>query len=242
MPLLIGTKRALLRGAKTYTDKVLSYGPIAYWPLNESAGSVARCYIKSAQNGAYTGVALGQTGIGDGNFCPSFDGAGDVVNVYSTTLRDAFSSAVGTLSLWAQMANVGVWTDGAARWSTIIRADAQNYVQLRKSSINNVLDWYYVANNVVELVQKAAVSETGWMHLAIIWDKAADQMKAYYAGAQEGATQTTLGVWAGSPSATQTCIGAGNAGGVGSWNGKIAHTAVYDYALDAVAIADLATV
>ena len=29
--------------AETYIEKILSYGPIAYWPLNESSGTTAYC-------------------------------------------------------------------------------------------------------------------------------------------------------------------------------------------------------
>ena len=60
--------------------KVLDYRPIAYWPQWESAGSAARCLVNTAQNGAYTGVTLGQPGAVDGDLCPYYDGANDYTN------------------------------------------------------------------------------------------------------------------------------------------------------------------
>ena len=57
-------------GGATYYKKVLATEPanlLAYWPLNEGSGSVAdNLEGTAARDGAYTGVTLGQAGIGDG--------------------------------------------------------------------------------------------------------------------------------------------------------------------------------
>ena len=42
-------------------------------------------------DGAYTGVTLGQDGIGDGNTCPLFDGANDFLDFYSAGFSSAFN-------------------------------------------------------------------------------------------------------------------------------------------------------
>ncbi len=51
---------------RQYFRKVLSHRPIAYWPLWEASGSVAFDLAGNALHGAYTGVTLGQVGVGDG--------------------------------------------------------------------------------------------------------------------------------------------------------------------------------
>ena len=55
---LLSTRRALLGGSGGYNEKVLRTGPIAYWPQDETSGTVARCLVNPAQNGTYTGVTL----------------------------------------------------------------------------------------------------------------------------------------------------------------------------------------
>ncbi len=113
-----------------YAHKVLATDQphlLAYWPLSEVAGSVAYDFSGNARHGAYTGVTLGKTGIGDGDTCPFFDGANDFVNIYSVSLRDAFNGAEGTAMIWAKVFNVGVWTDGAYRNTLHLHTDGSTY-------------------------------------------------------------------------------------------------------------------
>ena len=61
MGLLLSTRRALIGSvAPTYMDKVLSYNPLVYFPMNETAGLTAVNYgsLGTAANGTYTGVTL----------------------------------------------------------------------------------------------------------------------------------------------------------------------------------------
>ena len=238
----LGTQRQFVQ----YHQKVLSYDPIAYWPLDEKQGTVAYDWVSGrvagAQNGAYTGVTLGQPGIGDGRTSPLFDGANDYVNVYSTTFRDAFNGAEGTLMAWAKVSGVGVWTDTVLRYISAIYIDASNYVLVRKATVANKLEWIYVAGGINETVSKTPISETGWMCLGLTWSKTADKMIVYYNGVQEGVTQTGLGTWAGNPAAAYTCIGSLNTTPLYTWNGYEAHVAVFGSALPPAAMLDLATV
>ena len=64
----LGQDAAGLAAVLLYSEKVLALSPIAYWPLWEAAGAVAEDISGNGFDGAYTGVTLGQTGIGDGNF------------------------------------------------------------------------------------------------------------------------------------------------------------------------------
>src|SRR3989304_2278838 len=96
--------KAILRGAgRDYYRKVLDTQPanlLAYWMQAEGAGAVALDTSGNSRTGAYTGVDLGQAGIGDGKTCPWFDGASDRVNIYTTSLRDAFNGAEGAVIVW----------------------------------------------------------------------------------------------------------------------------------------------
>ena len=92
-----GVKIVGLSSVVTYREKVLSYSPIAYWMQAEAAGNDSLCQVDSNQDGTYTGVTLGQPGIGDGNTCPSFDGVNDYNDIYTTSFRDVFSLTEGTI-------------------------------------------------------------------------------------------------------------------------------------------------
>lgn len=232
-----------LMGGGTYADKVLGTGPIAYWPLWEANGTVARCLVNPAQNGTYNSAVntwpVGP-GIGDGNTAPNFDGVNDYVNINTAAFIAAFDGQEGAVHFWAKVSAAGVWTDAAFRNHYELLADGQNYVRIVKSNVNNALNWRYRANNILESVDLVTGAPTTWMQLGISWSKTNDQVIAYYGGAQTGAIQVGLGAWAGA--LVTTIIGASNAIPALVWSGQIAHFAVFDYPASAAIFADLATV
>ncbi|NIV36430.1 MAG: hypothetical protein GWN58_45440 [Anaerolineae bacterium] len=225
-----------------YVAKVLALSPIAYWILGEHLDSTAICQINRNQNGTYTATTLGNAGIGDGQVCPSFDGAASYVDVYSATLDAAFDGAEGTLSIWGKVSDVGVWTDGAGRRLVRLWVDSNNYIQIIRSTVDNRLFYDYKAGGTAKGVAVNGLSETGWMHLAETWSATADEMKAFYNGAQTGATQSGLGAWAGSLDNTMTIIGAESTVPAGLWKGYGAHVALWASVLTPAQIASLASV
>lgn len=218
--------------------QILALSPIAYWPLDDTSGSVATDRSGNGRDGAYANVTLGQPGVGDGRTAAGFNGTSSTVNVQSASLAAAFNGAAGTLVLQAQVSAAGVWTDGANRRIIHIQADASNRIILFKETTND-LRWLYVAGGTSEQVVLAA-TPLGFFQMAITWDKAADQVKAYYNGAQTGATQTTLGTWVGALTAGN--IGSASGGAASFWSGSIAGVALFDRALSAAQIAQLAVV
>ncbi len=230
-----------------YAHKVLAIDQphlLAYWPLSEVAGSVAYDFSGTARHGAYTGVTLGQPGIGDGNTSPLFDGANDFVNIYTVSLRDAFNGSEGTAMIWAKVFNAGVWTDSASRYAMLLRVDVNNWVYSpRRISNNGALRAGYTAGGTQELVTSAGHAELTWLCAAITWSKSAGvngEVKAFLNGAQYGTTQTLLGTWAGALAPTTTVIGATDTVPGGPWYGWLAHPALWDIALTQPQIAPLA--
>lgn len=241
-------KRALLlpwAGGDTsmaYTNKVKALSPIAYWPLAESSGTIIVDESGNGRNGTYTGVDLGQTGIGDGRTCPLFDGVNDVGNVFSASLQGAFNGSEGTIALWAKVSGSGVWTDAATRWCAIFRVDGNNLVGIQRSTTNNRLQVTYIAGATNKTITKDSLTTTNWMHVAITWSKAADQVIMYFGGVQNGATLTVLGTWAGSLATTATNIGARFTTPDQIWDGYLAHVALWTTPLNSTQIASLAVV
>ena len=228
-------------GDESYSERVLLTDPVAYWPLWERSGTVAECLVNSAQDGTYTGVTLANASIPViGTVAPYFDGTNDYVDVYSATLAAAFSGVTGTVMAWAKVNAAAVWTDGTERGILRWSVNAANYIHLAKMAANNTVRWLYRAGGVNSIVNNNALSTTDWMMIVMTWDAAADQMKAYYNGTQEGATQNGLGVWAGGLGVNTTLIGANVNAPNAVWHGWLAHCAIWDKVIDASTIAELA--
>lgn len=233
-------------GAATagYFQKVLATGPLVYFPQWEAAGIVSDELVNS-WDGAYTGVTLGQPGIGDGNTSPWFDGVNDLNNIWTAALVAAFNSGEMTLMVWAQVNAVGVWTDGSFRHVISITVDVNNLTWIRRANINNRLGYEYRAGGVASTVNLNGVAAVDWMHLAITCSVSAPptgEVRAYFNGVQTGATQVGLGAWAGLPIATHTLIGAYNTTPSNIWHGWLAHGAVWTRALAPGEIANLAVI
>lgn len=229
---IFSTRRSLIF-TEEYRDRVLKTDPIGYWVQDEAGGAVSYDMVTQfsggARNGTYVGVTLGQPGIGDGRTAPLFDGALDYNDIYSASLAAAFNGAEGTLMAWARVFNVGVWTDGVLRDIALLFADANNFVVIQKSAVDNRASAQYTASGTVQLRNVALVSPpTVAFPFAITWSALADEVRVYIDGIQQGATMNGLGVWAGVLAATNTTIGAASTAPILVWNGYIAHAAVWD--------------
>lgn len=244
MGLLLSTRRALVGGSGSYNDLVMGTGPIAYWPLDETAGTVARCLVNPAQNGTYSSDVstwpVG-VGIGDGYTALVFDGVNDYVDVFSATLAAALNGDAGTMLAWGQAA-AGAWTDAALRtiFYTIDTLDSNEYVLVRKSNVNNTMQYRYRSGAALQTVTTAGHADTAFVCWGITWDKTADEVKAWKAGAQDGATQNGLGVWAGGVDTAYIGSGAGPPNN--PWHGGLARVILYDRVLPTAEILNLATV
>lgn len=230
----------------SYAAKVLaveSADLIGYWPMWELSGAVADNYEgTAARDGAFTGVTLGQVGIGDGRTCPLFDGANDYCDVYSVGLRDVFDGGEGAMMAWAKVSGAGVWSDATARRVFILRVDPNNRIYFGRATDANTLEFRYEAAGTDEYASVGGQSSTDWMQLAVTWSALADEVKYYLNGAQVGSTKTLLGIWAGLINSNNCVLGAGSATPSAVWDGYAAHGAVWKKPLTAAQILELSTV
>ena len=228
----------MLLGRREHYQRALLLRPIAYFPVWETAGAVAYDIAGSQRNGAHVAVTLAQAGIGDGRTCPLY-GATSYTNIYSASLNAAFTGAECTVGIWSCVSAAGVWTDGAFHTSMHLYVDANNYIILRKSNVNNQYNLDRVGGGVTSPVANVAATTTDWFHVAITISESAGvngEVKAYWNGAQIGATQVALGAWAGNLSNSRCVIGAHTTTPSFSWSGRLAHGRIFNYALSAVQI------
>ncbi len=229
-----------------YTAKVRRTGAaslIGYWPLAEKAGSVGYDASGYGRNGTYTNATLGVAGIGDGGSAVSIAATG-FCNVYSTSLNGAFNNAEGTMAVWVKVSAAGVWTDATLRETFYISADANNEIlPFLRTATNNQITIAYRAGGTLKSVSSTAYGGiTGWLHAAVTWSIAANQMIGYINGVQVGATQTGLGTWSGALGSTRCNIGAQTTTPAQPWSGSLAHAAIWSAPLTAVQIASLASI
>lgn len=227
-----------------YCGKVISLGPIAHWPLYDLSGTVARNSMNTFNtilDGAYTGVTLQQTGIGDGFNSVLFDGLTNFCNVYSVGLNSLFNGAEGSLSGWLAPTAVSL-TDGGTRYAVIIGANAStDYIFFSKGTANNTFTMGRKASNVTKSIT-ATNASSAFAHWVVTWSVSADQVKVYLNASQQGSTLTTLSAFSGALGSSSCVIGAVNLTPSLAWSGNIAHIALWNRVLTPAEITSLATV
>jgi len=224
----------------TYTQKVLTLAPIAYWPMAEPSGTTALDASGNGRTGTYTGVTLGVTGIGDGRTAASFDGATSKNNVFSASLAAAFGSAEGSIILWAKVSAVGVWSDGIVRRFITLQVDANNRAYIEKVAGANTFGINYVAGGTAKNRNRVTTT-VAYFHVTMTWSKSNDRAIMYFNGVQEGATLTALGTWVGTIVNTNTNVGANATTPTSVWSGSLAHAAVFARELTAAEALSAAT-
>ena len=241
------TDIAVLLGRQTYQDKVLSMASgnlIGYWPMDEASGAVAYDKSRQRNNGAYTGVTLGQPGIGDGKTCPLFDGANDFNNIYSAGLNTDFDDDEFTVAGWLKVANAGIWGagDGTNDCAFHIGADwTENYFRILKSSQVNKLQCTYVSDTTSDTVE-ITMSLTTWFHIAATITGTGDAFIGYLNGVKQDTTKTGLGSWVGALEDGKCQVGSQTGSATLAWNGWLANFALWTTPLTAEQIAYLAVV
>lgn len=231
--------RGLSQG-QSYIDKMIGYNPIAYWPYREVSGSQAKDVSGNDYHGGYTGVSLGQPGIGDGNPSPLFDGANDYVDIYSAAFNAAFNGNTGAIVSWAKVSGLGVLTDGIMRHMVTLQT-GDNYFLIRRTTTDNTIQMIRRANSV-NSIRNTYITDADWHHFAITWSLPADKVIVYVDGVQYGTVLTGLQAWSGNLLENWTNVGSYTEIPDRVWDGYIAHLAIFDAPLPATAISDLALV
>lgn len=212
---------------------------IAYWQLAETSGTTIVDSSPTGAGGAYSGsVSLNQSGAGDGSPSVLFSGGFGNLTAGLTALNAAFVNTVGTLFAWCKITNSGIWTDGLVHVVAELGADVNNRVLVFKDTTNGRVTFNHISGGTTKSVNFASSSPLTFFSVGITWDKVADQVKAYFNGAQVGTTQTGLGVWVGSLAAAWTAIANERSTvALDVWSGNLAHVAAWKIALTATEIA-----
>lgn len=207
-----------------YQLEVLSDGPAAYWPLDDSSGStVAKNAVGSGVGTVHGGVTFGEAGVvasDPSQTAALFDGSTGYVSTNYQPTFDAITVEVWAKGLYADFGeNTRVLAAGGAGGSGFdFYADNNSGIYLEQGGTSYKPGWGNVP------------FDGNWHHFALTWD--GSTVVSYTDGVQTGSAAAAHG--------PITCtnplsIGAYSPGG-DFFPGDIAHVAVYPTALSAARI------
>jgi len=211
---------------------ILSFGPIAYWKLDEVSGTVATDASGNARHGAYANSpTLGGT---FGPFvAPTFAAATTQhVNIYSASLAGAYNDATGTMLLFVRASGANPALRNAIRLATTTNNYTARLARNDASSLARRDD----SSGTTQRIGNATTTDS-WGMLAMTWDSGANVIELFVNGVSQG-TEVPAAAWA-DTLATAGCVISGQAttGTVLRWQGQIAHVALFSTVLSAANIA-----
>ena len=215
--------------AGSYDAAVLSYRPISYWRLNETAGSfVAQDYL-AGNDALSTNVTFGvagpvSSGLPSGNTAAAYNGTS---SASSTSVSLANNLARFSMVGWFKMADAPLARSGLFGQNDVLEFGFHNTSSIGIWSPTGG----YLETSIANLVYNQ------WYHLAVVGDGAAFQI--YLDGvlqASGGNVASTYGT-----SSSPFRIGGGgildNSGN--SFNGSLDEVALFNYALSAEDVLNL---
>jgi hypothetical protein len=220
-------------------QRILSTAPsnlLAYWPLSEASGTTITDESGNGRTGTYSGVTLGQPGVGDGRSCPYFDGANDSGNVYSAGLASAWSWTAFSVALWVRLNSEDVWTDGSTRkWFSVFTSGNPDFLMLRRTFLDNKVNVWLRMNGNDYSADVGVGAQLGgdWFHVgfssavggnAYRYINGVEATHTTGVAAPNGAAMTSMSI--SEPAETH--------------HGRLAHVAIWNVQLSAAQMATLA--
>ncbi len=151
-------------------------------------------YSPADNTGTVIGPAWGAaSGVLGGGYV--FDGIDDYINADATV--DDFNGTHGTMMAWFKFSDGSEWSDGESNVIVQMKTDLSSQVVVLNKYLDDTLQFRYRAGgvNLDVFLDVSSRTDTDWTFVAITWDSGADEVKAYFNGAQVGATVTELGTW-----------------------------------------------
>lgn len=218
---------------ETYDDKILGYNPVLFLKLTETSGSTAdNAEGTAGLDGTYVGATLDSVASPiSGDTAPLFDGVNDQVTINAAALDAVFNLAAGGVAGWFRVSGAGVWSDSSIDMGLEFGVDPNNRVRILKDSANDIRVQYKAGGAAKNI--SYTTTTTDWMHVAMTWSVADDEVILYINGVAQGVPATSLGTWSGTLASAYVGL---------AWNGYISRVALFATTPSAADILDMATV
>ena len=235
---------AALQKRTSYQQRIknlLGSSLVAYWPLDELSGTVARDVSGNGRDGTYANVTLGNEGIGDGKTAASFNGSSSKIAIATTPFKAAFNGLEGYCFVWF-MTPSAVQIDGVNRVMIQLQADSNNLLQIKKANSNHTYVVQYKSGGANKQV---TIDASEWsvnpVLVGVAWSKSGDYVRFYYQGKKVGADLTGVGEWAGVLDANNTFLGTNYAGSPNTWSGRLAEIIIGNVPITDAQVSNLYT-
>ena len=243
-------------GSKSYIQKILTPNPgIGYDPSsliqfltqNELTGAISYDHSVEINNGAYTGVTLGQPGVpGTGMTSPFFDGAADYNNGFSAGLAADVDKDELTIGIWGRVNAVGDWTDAVGRELFRLRfTGGSGYLRAYKSGAAGqivIVRYEGPIGGGSQTITWATGSPTDFFSFFVVQSVAGDFLRAFdNDGVQIGADQVGLLTYEGA-ALDQLWIGSSSGAPGNPWIGYLGPEMFYSDDLPSAVMPYLSTV
>lgn len=220
-----------------YFEKVRS-GLILYYLQNELTGTVANDDSPENNDGTYSNVTLNAIDSPvPGDRAPRYSNG--FLTAFTPGFLADFNGQEGSIFLWIKMFDSSVWTDGLNHRFLTLTVDGNNFIIMRKSSVNNSLNWFYVSGGVARIHTVSAQTTLGWFSMAMTFSLSGNLVEFIHNGVV--INSNTIGTWAGTLSA-ECGFGARNITPAEPHNGYESHGRVYNRELTQSEITELQTI
>lgn len=207
----------------TYRAAVASTRPSAWWPMDETSGTVMNDAI-GTRNGTYSGATLNAYTLA-GGAAPGFDGVND--KAYVSGVASIFNAYNFTISLWMRVA-----TNWAGSGTVAYFGSGTDVISITRSGGNIVL-----TSGGAQASASASANGSSWVHVAAVVNRAVmgGQSGRLYINGQSAATANMApGTF------TASTLFLASSGTASYYAGGIAQVAIYNRALNPSEIAILA--
>lgn len=198
---------------------------VAYWPMNEGAGSIVYDRSINGHNGVYggtTGVTLAQPAPEKGGRAALFPGANAFANVYSSGLATAFPGREGSFLLWVKT-SAAMLVDGETRNLVTFHGGLNDYSWLYSITTDNTIQFLYNAASAAVAINIFPCVSDNWVLLGCSWSDSENRIRVFRNGRQFLADTAMNSTWGGTLAADGTVLGARNITPIRVLDGSMAH-------------------
>jgi hypothetical protein len=169
-----------------YTEIVLgteSGNLVAYWPLNETSGSVVvNLEGTTARNGTYVGSPTLANAFGPfkESLVSLFNGSTQFANIISESLKTALGVTRGTLMFWGK-ASTNVWGDAITQSTIDFRSNNNNELLLAghsPSTAPNIIRVQFRRAGGASVIGNSPFSSLNWFQEILTWSNT-DSIRQY---------------------------------------------------------------
>lgn len=209
----------------TYSDRILSLMPLAYYRLGEASGTTMNDSSGNSRNGTYTSVTLGAASlVADTDTAGSFNGTSSDASVPNGLWMDVDQAF--TVEAWIKTNATG-YREIAAQYATT----SNRAWEFRLDTTAGALNFIKLAGGTTSSIGTTSIRDNAVHYVVATYD--GSNIKLYVDAALNQTTPST-----GSMVGTTANLHIGNRTGTQYFSGIIDEIALYGYVLSAAQIAD----